>query len=211
MLAPLLVTVALLIALAGMVLIILFNTQRVLAGVDRHAWARTGYRGQAPNLLTLLARAQMDQPWPRRLSGLTVIRFRRRLRKLIRQEPSCTLHLIERHIGFWVHVQERLPLVDYALSVETGALLQRVSQAVSSSDRLTYLKEADELRVRQVKLRSELPRQFGDKWSSDAAALYVVLKTLQIVFAEHGFNVHPGFQRIRQLEEALEPVHPSAG
>lgn len=206
MLSPLVVIAALILCSLILALVVAFDTRRTLAGIDRYAWARSGFRRHVPNLATLLSRSGMTRPWPAQLTGLSIFRFRRKLRRLIKDETGLPEQLVEWHIGLWTHVHERLPLVEYALGNELDTAMRRLILALPEEQRTGHREQLELLRQRQARLKKTIEQRFGDHWLEDANALFAVLKILQVVFAEHGFHIHPDFARLRELEEALEPL-----
>ena len=52
--------------------------------------------------------------------------------------------------------------------------------------------------------------KFGPHYLAQARTLLAELKKIEVVFNEHGFHVDDSFLQLRELEEASEPILPSA-
>ena len=203
MLVQCLVFCAAVIALIGGTLwinsIVVFNTVRYMATAPSVLWRDPSYIRTLPNILKRLYDLGYSSPWPARPTALAAFVFRRKLRRILHDFPDSP-RLIQQHLGLWAFVQFHRS--DLAESIR---ILQIRRARCLLADSKDLHARAKVLAFLQGCIKSQ-PRTScippAPAGTCDCVPCLGRLKSLNILFAEHGYSICPELALLSRWENA---------
>src|SRR5262245_47765757 len=177
--------------LAGVVVaLVTFDTSRMFALMRRSPGVLAQYRCHLPNVLAALSEAGLPA-WPTKPTGISAYRFKRGWRRSV-ADPH-TRDLIESHLALWLHVEDRRALLELGLSMSIMRLARRICERGGDVERERYGNMLLVAQKEKRRLHDELQRQFGPGCLMYAEKVLADMVRLQIVFEEHGYQLHKRF------------------
>ena len=195
---------------AAMVVLIVFDGNRLVAITARAPWSEDVYRRYLPNLLAIMSRSGMKLPWPKRVNGWSIQWFRFRLRRLLRAQSAAMIDCADWHVGVWLYLHEHRLLINHAVNVAISDLAIQLAEGCPPGQREHYEAVIRDCHERQRDLLFAVRQRFGRLYVSLARELFAACCELEALFAEHGFHLHAGFLRISQLEDAVKQMSRAA-
>lgn len=183
-----------------LVFLLVCNKQRYLAVASSMAWLSRSYIQKLPDMLKVMADAELKSPWPGSWNPISIRLYQRRMARLLQNDFAQTRVLIRQHLGLWAFVElHRQDMQDLLLRHQVARLRDLFLATPESHLREHLLEKITQCRIQLAMVRKMAP---APALTEDSVPWLERLEAVNVLFQEQGYSIHPLLAQLEHWQSA---------